>query len=202
MDLLVDRTLVKIGWIPEMTDGSYRILHLSDTPVTIYGYLARLLRRINPSILIHTGDLADDVKIGLYPGERERYRVSVRKLFDIIQAPRRRIILSLGNHDKIDLLPPTPRECIICENVMDFDLWGASFRISHYIERIMSGPTARFNLYGHTPEPGSYVDDEERYYLNGIERIRLIDPRTGEIESLPYPRFTDNARCMRMAGHI
>lgn len=193
----VDRALVKAGWLPEMMDGSYKILHLSDTPVTIYGYLARLLRRVSPSVLVHTGDLADDIKIGLYPGERERYRSAVRKLFDIIQAPRRRIILSLGNHDRMDLLPPIPRECTICEDVMDFDLWGAGFRISHYIERIMDGPAARFNLYGHTTEPGSHVDDKERYFLNGIERIRLIDPHTGEIKSLLYPRCTDNARCMK-----
>ena len=97
----VDRALVKAGWLPEMMDGSYKILHLSDTPVTIYGYLARLLRRVSPSVLVHTGDLADDIKIGLYPGERERYRSAVRKLFDIIQAPRRRIILSLGKEVEI-----------------------------------------------------------------------------------------------------
>ncbi|MDR1966137.1 MAG: metallophosphoesterase [Synergistaceae bacterium] len=191
----VDRGLVWVGWAPEVMDGAGKILHISDTPTCMYGYLARLLRRINPSVIVHTGDLADDIKLEIYPGDAERYRIAARRLVNILEAPRRKVILALGNHDKRDLLPSLSSQCIICDNVMDITLFGEEFRISHYIGFILDKP-ARYNLFGHSPEPASFTDEKDRLFLNGIEKMRLIDPEARMI-FLNYPSGTDNARLTR-----
>ncbi|MDR1917090.1 MAG: metallophosphoesterase [Synergistaceae bacterium] len=195
LDRIVDRGLVWIGWIPEMMDGTGKILHISDTPTCMYGYLARLLRRVNPSVVVHTGDLADDIKLEIYPGEAERYRAAARRIVDILAAPHRKVILALGNHDKRDLLPAHSSQFIICDNVIDLTLCGEEFRISHYIGFILDKP-ARYNLFGHSLKPASFSDDEDRYYFNGMESMRLIDPYA-DSAFFDYPRGTNDARLMR-----
>lgn len=193
---IADWGLVAAGWQPEEMDGRGKLLHISDTPSTIYGYLSRLLKRINPSVVVHTGDLADDIKLELYPGERERYRAAVKKLLNILQAPHRRVVLSLGNHDEKELLPYLSSDCVICEEGQEMTFQGASFRAAHYVESLLEQP-ARYNLFGHGLETRSYEDAEGRFFLNGLEWIRLIDPGSGEILHIKYPRGTDNARTMR-----
>ncbi|MDR2780392.1 MAG: metallophosphoesterase [Synergistaceae bacterium] len=197
-DLLLDKLLVRAGWVPEMMDGSGRILHISDTPTCMYGYLARLLRRVNPSVVVHTGDLADDIKLEIYPGEAERYRAAARRIMDILLAPRRKIIISLGNHDKRALLPSLPSQCVICDNddVMDITLYGEKFRVSHYFESILGKP-ARYNLFGHSMETPSFSDGEERCFFNGLEKMRLIGPKDAGITIFSYPKSANDARLAR-----
>jgi predicted phosphodiesterase len=196
----VDDGFVKLGIMPEMMDGSGKILHISDTPTMMYGHLARLLRRVNPSIVIHTGDLADDIKLDMYPSEADRYKDAARRLINILLAPHRRVIIALGNHDRADLLPPLPSQCVVCDNTINMTLYGATFRMSHYIERVTDSPE-QYNLFGHDPMSESFVDEEGRYYLNGMDIMRMIDPVTDEIQFLNYPWSARNARNMR-AGRL
>ncbi|MDR1137681.1 MAG: metallophosphoesterase [Synergistaceae bacterium] len=196
-DLMIDKLLVRAGWIPQMMDGTDKILHISDTPTCMYGYLTRLLRRVNPSIIVHTGDIADDIKLEIYQGEAERYRAAASRLMDILLAPHRRVVLALGNHDKRELLPSLPSRCVICDNVMDITLRGEKFKVSHYFESL-SGEPARYNLFGHSMEHPSFSDDEERYFFNGLETMRLIDP-DGGVARLNYPKGANDARFARLS---
>jgi predicted phosphodiesterase len=193
--MMLDKGLVWLGWVPKMMDGAGKILHISDTPTCMYGYLARLLRRVNPSVVIHTGDLADNIKLEMYPGEAERYRAAARRMIDILAAPHRKVILALGNHDKRELLPDLPSQCVICDNVADITLYDHEFRISHYFEQILDRP-ARYNLFGHSLERSSFSDDEKRCYLNGMESMRLISPDS-DVATFNYPAGTDAARLTR-----
>jgi Predicted phosphohydrolases len=193
---MVDFALVKTGWLPERLDGSGKLLHISDTPTAIYPYIARLLRRVNPSVVVHTGDLADDIKLEMYPEEAERYARFMRRLLNVLAAPHRTVYLTIGNHDRADLLPPLPPRCHICEDVAEISFRGVHFRLSHYLERLAGSP-AKFNLFGHAWEDESYSDGDGRYFLNGVEVMRLIDPASEEIEFLRYPSGTENARHLR-----
>jgi 3',5'-cyclic AMP phosphodiesterase CpdA len=179
-----------------MMDGTGKVLHISDTPTCMYGYLARFLRRVNPSVVIHTGDLADDIKLEIYPGEAEKYRAAARRMVDILAAPHRKVILAMGNHDKRELLPALPSQCIICDNVTDIMLYGQKFRVSHFFESVEGSP-ARYNLYGHSLEHPSFSEEgETRCYLNGMESMRLIGPGS-DVAAFDYPWGTDSARLTR-----
>ena len=161
----------------------------------MYGYLARLLRRVNPSVVVHTGDLADDIKLEIYPGEAERYHAAAKRIIDILAAPRRKVILALGNHDKRELLPSLPSRCVICDNVLDITLCGRRYRVSHYFERILERP-ARYNLFGHSLEHSSFSDDDERHFFNGMEKMSLIS-QDGSTTVFNYPKYTNDARLVR-----
>ena len=193
-----DDSFVRLGYLPEKMDGLGKILHISDTPINMYGYLARTLRRINPSVVVHTGDLADDIKLALYPAEAGRYGLAAGRLINILLAPHRRVVIALGNHDRADLLPSLPPECSAHEGAVEIKLFGANFRISHYAEKIMEKPV-QYNLFGHDLSSRSFVDGDGRYFLNGIETMNLIDTGAAEIKTLAYPRGADSARMMR--GH-
>jgi len=192
---LADRGLVAAGWQPERLDGRGKVLHISDTPSGIYSYLSRLLKRVNPSVVVHTGDLADDIKLELYPGEHERYRAAAKKLLDILQAPHRTVVITLGNHDEKALLPHPAPGCVVCEGAREMTFMGEPFRVSHYAEGLSEHP-ARYNLYGHCADTPSYEDEQGHCFLNGLEWIRLIDPHNGEIRHIKYPGGTNNARKM------
>jgi hypothetical protein len=84
------------------------------------------------------------------------------------------------------------------EGTVDVKLLGANFRISHYAEKIMEKPV-QYNLFGHDLSSRSFVDDEGRHFLNGIETMNLIDTGAGEIKTLVYPKSADGARMLR--GH-
>ncbi|MDL2264567.1 metallophosphoesterase [Synergistaceae bacterium OttesenSCG-928-I11] len=196
IDRAIDRGLVRAGWMPEIMDGRGKVLHMSDTPTAIYGYLARVLRRVNPSVVVHTGDLSDDIKLELYPGEEERYHNAAKRLVNILAAPRRTVYLVLGNHDRADLLPYLPDQFVLVDDAADFTIGGVMFSISHYVGRTREHP-GRFNLFGHEMVTKSYAEGDDRYFLNGVETMRLIDPVADEIESIGYPRKTNDARLMR-----
>jgi hypothetical protein len=193
---LLDDGFVRLGILPAMMDGSGKILHLSDTPTVMYGHLARVLRRVDPAVVIHTGDLADDIKLEMYPAEAARYAASVRRLINILLAPHRRVIITLGNHDRADLLPPLPPQCVVCGGALSVTLFGTGFRVSHYSDMVTNTPE-RYNLFGHDPCLGSFVDDEGRYFFNGIEIMRIIDPANDDIKFLAYPGSARAARQMR-----
>ena len=48
---------------PEARRVSCALLHVSDTPSVFYPDLARLLVAVRPRFVVHTGDLADEIKI-------------------------------------------------------------------------------------------------------------------------------------------
>ncbi|MDR1581173.1 MAG: metallophosphoesterase [Synergistaceae bacterium] len=191
-----DDSFVRLGYLPEKMDGLGKILHISDTPTSMYGYLARTMHRVNPSVVAHTGDLADDIKLDMYPAEAGRYALAAGRLINILLAPHRKVLIVLGNHDRADLLPSLPPECSVHEGTVEVKLLGANFRISHYAEKIMEKPV-QYNLFGHDLSSRSFLDGEGRYFLNGIEAMRLIDPSADEIKTLAYPKSANGARMMR-----
>ncbi|CDF58680.1 metallophosphoesterase [Thermobrachium celere] len=49
------------------------ILHISDTPSNIYPELIRLVKKLSPDYIIHTGDVVDNIKLELYPFKLKEY---------------------------------------------------------------------------------------------------------------------------------
>jgi hypothetical protein len=49
------------------------LLHISDTPSEIYPFIFKIIDVLKPKYIIHTGDLADNVKLEI---NRDRTRAS------------------------------------------------------------------------------------------------------------------------------
>ena len=172
------------------------LLHISDTPSIMYGHLRRLLRRISPSWIVHTGDLVDDVKLERNPGSLDLYEAKVRKLLDILEtSSAEELCLVLGNHDNERILQKYASRSIIVRGCTDIFPEGRHMRVAHRSEEVLRNP-APINLFGHdTSLTGGFRED--RLFLNGLEFMHLLDLRKKEIFYLDYPFGTDDARLLR-----
>lgn len=177
------------------------LLHVSDTPSTFYGDLKRLVNFLNPSCLVHTGDMVDDVKLSIRPGSASLFRKRLVYLFNAIEAvPLENVAIACGNHDIPETIRMVAPDCMLFEGGGRVRMCGMDLALGHSIDQLGS-PPADFNLYGHDITPPPVGDGS--IFLNGVLGINVIrlDGGTGVVETLQYPRYVDEARrCIRKIG--
>lgn len=172
------------------------ILHISDTPFTFYAPLGRLIRLLEPRWIIHTGDLADNVKLEIAPWELPRYVHTVRQLAGIlVPGKNRRLVVVTGNHDHPATLRSLFPESLLFERKGRVKACGLDLNISHEMGGFLT-PFSRYNLYGHDPNV-SDPPGEEGVFLSGISAVHAISIETGRVYSMPYPEYVNDARLGR-----
>lgn len=173
-----------------------RLLHLSDTPFTIFGELSRIINILKPDYIVHTGDLVDNIKLELSPGSLPRYKKEVKKLLDIMeQSNAEKIYIALGNHDDAETLKNLSKKSHIIKGLEIVNIEGMEFAVAHDPADILKNP-ANYNLFGHNLTQKSGFK-EGRLYLNGITSINLVELDSMGYHSYPYPAGTDNDRLGR-----
>ncbi len=161
------------------------LLHCSDTPSSLYRHLRALIRRMEPDYVIHTGDVADEIKLEFCPGELSHYTKTVRKLFiSLEELSHRRLFVVPGNHDDAEVLDAVGgRTTIVAEGTV-LDIEGVRIGVSHRFSSAASG--AAYHLYGHASEPPTHRHAHTAC-INGMAAISVISLSTGALHYLPYP---------------
>lgn len=181
-------------------ENTPRILHLADTPGHIFPAIKRLIETIKPQVIIHTGDLVDDIKLELYPGQLERYKKELKVLAKIIGESGAESIISIGNHDdekSVKAYFPTARIISTCEVL---EILGISFAIGHK-PREVTALNAEIYCYGHSLELPVSPIQTHAFYANGIHYIYVFEPEVGIHYKLNYPSGTNDYRlCKRKTG--
>ncbi|HOO62361.1 MAG TPA: metallophosphoesterase [Synergistaceae bacterium] len=165
------------------------LLHVSDTPTCFYGPLKQLVALVDPKIIVHTGDLADEVKIGLCRKDLPLYARRIRSLAVFLDSPRTYVVI--GNHDDFEEVRKAfPRSVLLPESRI-LPLEGFSVGLSHNVQDL---PRERADcyLYGHddTPPPQEIAD----ICYNGLEHIHCWNFVTGERRFFRYPRYVGDRR--------
>nr|WP_321502500.1 metallophosphoesterase [uncultured Dethiosulfovibrio sp.] len=172
------------------------LLHVSDTPSSFFPDLNRIISKVRPLWVVHTGDLVDQVKLGLYPSLISSYRERIPRLSAILDRGSRKgdfqVVISLGNHDDSDTVEEFFPHCHIIDKVGGFSVHGWSFKASHY-SSLISGSKDIIGLFGH--DLSSLEGDP--FGLNGIKSVNLFSLKTGEVYEIPYPRYIDDQRQMK-----
>ena len=171
------------------------LLHVSDTPTSFYGDLARLVAFLRPRALIHTGDLADDVKLELHPQEIDRYRHRLAALFRHLPPFEEGLFIACGNHDRPEAIAEAAPTATVIEGGGVVRLGGLELALAHHFAQLPLPPRP-FNLFGHAPSPTG-LGREGIVYLNGLEALAVIAVAGGKVHRLPYPSYVDNSRCNR-----
>lgn len=166
-------------------------LHVSDTPSRFFTSLQRLIALLEPPLVIHTGDLVDDVKLGLYPSLLPDYRRGVRELARLLRHCPGRVVVTLGNHDDGTVAWEALPFCDAYDAVASLSFKGLSFQVAHYASMLTPQP-GDMALFGHDGTLSQQRDGVT--WLNGQLTLNLIDWRSGEVHELAYPRFVDEAR--------
>lgn len=183
-----------------MNTQTSRVLHVSDTPSAIYKELERLIREIRPDIIIHTGDLVDDVKLEIYPGRINDYRKALARLSKCLAQSEARCIIAIGNHDDKASVVEMMSFSEIIDEVAIIDLYGTRFAIGHK-PLVTTVVDADVYCYGHSLELPVSPIRSGAVYANGIWNIHLFEPENGAHYTLDYPIDTNDYRlCKRRVG--
>ena len=168
------------------------LMHISDTPDEIYKYVIRLAEALEPDYIIHTGDLVDNIKLGLLPQKIDKYRETLAYLIpQMEEVTGAEIYYVLGNHDNINVVKKlSKRGIVMLEGHIDIE--GHDFYVNHYHRGENQG---KYHLFGHSFSPKSY-HKSETIGLNGLQEINIIDLSTEIIYNLPYPFGTNFHRKM------
>jgi predicted phosphodiesterase len=171
------------------------LLHISDTPVDIYNYIFRVIDILKPQYIVHTGDMADNIKLEICKYKMDSYCKGVAKLIEGIEKNEcSKIYYVLGNHDDYETVSKlTERGIILKDGTLDID--GCSFFVSHYYKENLND--VDFNLYGHSFEPNHYKKDAT-VGLNGLLNINIIDLSDKRVFHLDYPTGTNVSRGMKL----
>lgn len=172
------------------------LLHISDTPVDIYNYIFRVIDILKPQYIVHTGDMADNIKLEIYKYKMDSYCKGVAKLIEGIEKNNKcsKIYYVLGNHDDYETVSNlTKRGIILRDGTLDLD--GCSIIVSHYYKE--NSNKVDFNLYGHSFEPNHYKKDTT-VGLNGLLNINIIDLSNKRVFHLNYPSSTNISRGMKL----
>ncbi|MGM0396336.1 MAG: metallophosphoesterase [Bacillota bacterium] len=182
---------------PKLTESAgSKLLHISDTPSSIYPEIKRIVKVLKPDYIIHTGDIADNLKLELYPSYLSRYRHEARKILEILNSSSaKRVIISLGNHDDPEFVKENAGRIEIIEEMKLISINDVKFAVSHYSE-YLTDVDADFYLFGHDLSINSQVVGDKKY-LNGISAIHLIDLHSLHVEEIGYPLVTDSERLKR-----
>ncbi len=192
--------LLNIPYIPEelYTRGKGPfLLHISDTPEEIHGYIFNTIKKINPQYIVHTGDIVDNIKLETYKNKKMAYAKALKGLVHNMEnTGARGIYYAVGNHDDVDILRETIKQGRILGGKETFTIGEYSFYATHYYQE--KRPSASFHLFGHSFTPGNKKDDGE-IILNGTLNMHAIDLSTGEVYYIPYPLGTNQFRKMERA---
>ena len=190
IDVIAGKTHINNSWL---TDDSPLMLHISDTPSQFYSELKRIIDIIKPQYIVHTGDLADDIKIELSPSLLTKYKHESKKLLKILDSSNAEdIYISLGNHDDYSFVNDNKGRIKIYTETGELNINRNKFIFSHYYN-YLKDLDADVYLFGHNIEYNNSITDLG-IYLNGIISINIINLDTLEVKCIKYPFGTDSAR--------
>ena len=174
------------------------ILHISDTPADIYNYIFRIIDILKPQYIIHTGDMADNIKLENYRNRVDYYGIEVRKLIEGLEKNEfSKIYYAMGNHDDFDTVNKlSKRGTILNEGLLNID--GCNITVGHYYKEYPYDNVS-FNLYGHSFAPGHH-EINGTIGLNGLLNINIIDLSDKRTFYLDYPINTNISRRMELKG--
>ncbi len=124
------------------------LLHIGDTPSAYYPYYFKLIEAVKPDILLHTGDMADEVKVGRIVGTVHEYMVKTRALIDRLRnAGAKRLILVPGNNDLPHEIARMAPEAEIYPVNTRLTIDGQPCRVGHPVTRMTYD--TNWSFYGH-----------------------------------------------------
>ncbi len=126
---------------------SPKILHIGDTESRNYPYYRKLISLVKPDIILHTGDMADEVKVGRIPGTEYEYISKIKVLLGIMSESGARLIIVPGNNDLPDEIRKIAPQAEVypVNTVLTID--GIECRIGHQVMRMTFDRD--WSFYGH-----------------------------------------------------
>lgn len=163
------------------------LLHVGDIPIWEFPYMRRLIKKVKPDILVHTGDLVDNLKVSRIPEDIPAYKKSAASLIRHMEKHAKEVYIVPGNNDLEDFINETVTKSKIIPANTCMEIRGIPFLLCHRVLDIDG--EAKFYLYGHGPTGDTHPFEENgkdgKYYSNVFFAPAFIDIQTETLRRLP-----------------
>jgi len=166
-----------------------KVMHVSDTPESVYRFIGELIEKTDPDYVIHTGDLADNVKLERRPELRPRYQGAIRKLAHVLKGYGVKLYVVPGNEDDPELVREFFGDAVVEPGTI-VEIEGKRFALGHTWREVVD-LDADFRLYGHNFK---LIDRG----LNGVLGVNFVLLPSGKTYRVKYPGGTDFDRGYKM----
>ncbi len=173
-----------------LASEEFKVLHISDTPSAIYGAVTGMMKQLRPDLIVHTGDLADDIKLGENPRYLGQYQRTAGPFLKSLALGAPRFVVVPGNHDFVPFVESTVPTGSVVSPGSVINAGEQAIGVAHYLVDLPGG--ARYNLYGHNFDVP--VQEWGTVFLNGVANVNVILLPSGEVFRLPYPHGTNRYR--------
>lgn len=126
-----------------------KILHIGDIPAWGYPYIKRLIRKLKPDILVHTGDLVDNLKAGRREEDIPKYQKAVPGVIRFMEKYAKEVYIVPGNNDIEECIQSVVTKSKVIPANTVLEIGGISCLLCHWVAKIDG--EAEFYLYGHGP---------------------------------------------------
>ncbi len=143
------------------------LLHIGDVPAWGYPYIKRLIKKVKPEILVHTGDMVDNLKVGRLEEDVPAYKRAVPRLIRFMEKWAEKVYIVPGNNDLMEFIQDVSEKSIIVPANTVVDIEGVSCLLCHWVAKIDG--EAEFYLYGHGPTGDThsfYKPEEGKVFCN------------------------------------
>jgi len=150
-----------------------------------------MLNYSQPDVIIHTGDLVDNLKLENSGDELlDKYqKKSAEFISNLERLTAARIIYIPGNHDDVNIIEKNKNRSEIMAEGSIIELDGVKIGLAHYPENLPQN--ADINLYGHNHQQDF---ESENKYLNGILNINYLLLPSKEDYKIDYPWTINQGR--------
>lgn len=177
----------------EIMTNAPLIMHISDTPSSLYNSLERFIKKVKPTYIIHTGNFSDHLRLNNDAQGLTHYKRSTKRFLGILESSDAKMVYGVfGNFDNPAILESQSQRINWIEDFADITLEGMQLRISHLPKYALSAE-ADISLFGHDLEILSYIS-KDAIYLNGLESIHMISLDNKQITHIEYPIGTNDTR--------
>ena len=151
--------------------GSLKLLHIGDTHSEAYSFYEYLIKKVRPDIIIHTGDFADEVKVGRMINTEEEYENGLIRIAEILKnSGAKKIYVTPGNNDLPDMIRRYMPFAEYVEPNSVVEIAGIKCALGH--ECFNTTADAQWSFYGHGLTGETWSQDKNTD-LNGVCRFNV-----------------------------
>lgn len=134
-----------------------KLLHIGDIPLDGYPFIKKLIRKAKADIIVHTGDLCDNLKAGRKEEDIPLYKDYIPTLIKCMENHAKQVFIVRGNNDLPEYVQKIADKSKVVEPNTIVTLFGKDFLLCHRVIDLEG--KADVYLYGHGP-----TGDEHSFY--------------------------------------
>lgn len=172
------------------TEGKI-LLHIGDTESYRYPFYKKLFELVKPDVILHTGDMADEVKAGRMSEVREEYLYKIASLCDMMKDSGAEIYIVPGNNDIREEINKLLPEAKVLKNNDIITVDGVECRVGHEVKSITYNKKWAFYGHGYTGETWKYEDNdpEKECRFNSCTGAFIISVAEGKYHKVALPKI-------------